>query len=279
MSITFSLIAMCLLGLTHFINGLVSEHYPPIRISLYTHIGGCVIGLGCALALSNWHIEAILWGTLAGTGSALGALLLYRGLSIAPFGIVVPVSAVSMVMISLGLSLIFLGEQLNIWIWTGVVIALPAIWLTAGGKAFRNVLGQKKTGAGLILGIGAGIGFALQLHFLGQVPDQAAFFGIALCMLSGGICLLPFCSRKSPNRKRYAFFATTAGGISALGLTLYALSREGQLAIVSIMIVSMYPLIPVIFGSLMRKEAISNTSKIGIGLSIVATMLIVAGTH
>lgn len=279
MSITFSLIAMCLLGLTHFINGLVSEHYPPIRIALYTHIGGFIIGLACALALSNWHIEAILWGTLAGAGSALGALLLYRGLSIAPFGIVVPISAVSMVMISLGLSLIFLSEQLNIWIWMGVVTALPAIWLTAGGKAIRQVLGQRKAGVGLILGLSAGVGFALQLHFLGQIPPQATFYGIALCMLSGGLCLLPFCSRKSSNRKRFAFFATAAGGISALGLTLYALSREGQLAIVSIMIVSMYPLIPVVFGSTIRKESISNASKIGIGLSIVATMLIVAGTH
>lgn len=279
MSVLFSLVAMCFLGLTHFINGLISEYYPPIKVAFYTHIGGSIIGFGCALVLSDWQIEALFWGTLAGMGSALGALLLYRGLSIAPFGIVVPVSAVSMVMVSLGLSLIFLGEQLNIWVWVGVLIALPAIWLTAGGKAVRKVLDQKKAGVGLILGLGAGIGFALQLHFLGQMPAQAAFYGIALCMLSGGICLLPFCSSKSSNRKHFAFFATAAGGISALGLTLYALSREGQLAIVSIMIVSMYPLIPVIFGSMMRKEAISNTSKIGIGLSIVATMLIVAGAH
>ncbi|MEH6641087.1 hypothetical protein [Vreelandella glaciei] len=68
-----------------------------------------------------------------------------------------------------------------------------------------------------------------------------------------------------------------AGGISALGLTLYALSRQGQLTIISIVIVSMYPLIPVVFGSLVRKEAVSGTSMVGIALSIVATMLIVAG--
>ncbi|EGP20839.1 hypothetical protein GME_04902 [Halomonas sp. TD01] len=34
--------------------------------------------------------------------------------------------------------------------------------------------------------------------------------------------------------------ATAAGDISALGLTLYSLSQEGELAIISIVIVSMY---------------------------------------
>lgn len=48
---------------------------------------------------------------------------------------------------------------------------------------------------------------------------------------------------------RYLHFATAAGGISVLRLALYALSREGQLAIISIVLVSQYPLIPVVLGS------------------------------
>lgn len=92
------------------------------------------------------------------------------------------------------------------------------------------------------------------------------------------MCLLPFYQRAKPAQKRFPLFATVAGGISALGLTLYTLSRQGQLAIVSIVIVSMYPLIPVVFGSLVRKEVVSGITMMGVVFSIVAMMLIVAGS-
>ena len=133
------------------------------------------------------------------------------------------------------------------------------------------------TRTGLLLGLGAGLGFALQLHFLGQAPEPSAFYGIALCMLSGTVCCLPFYQHAHPARKRFPLLATVAGGISAQGLTLYAMSRESQLAIISIVIVSMYPLIPVVFGSLVRRERVSGASAVGIALSLLAAVLIVAG--
>ncbi|MGM0856246.1 MAG: EamA family transporter [Pseudomonadota bacterium] len=277
MSIALALSAMLLLGSTHFINGLLARFYPPLNIGFYTHLGGALVSLAGALLFSTWEPAAWQWGALAGMGSALGALMLYKGLSQAPFALVVPVSAVSMVVIALGLSLAFLGERPNARVSLGVMIALPAIWLTAGGGKPNKARMNSSTQAGLLLGLGTGLGFALQLHLLGQVPDHAAFYGIALCMFSGAVCCLPFYQHAHLARKRFPLLATAAGGISALGLTLYAISREGQLAIISIVIVSMYPMIPVVFGSLVRRERVSGASAVGIALSLLATVLIVAG--
>lgn len=263
MSIALALSAMVLLGSTHFINGLLARFYPPLNIAFYTHLGGALVGFAGALLFSTWEPTVWIWSALAGIGSALGAWLLYQGLSRAPFAIVVPVSAVAMVTIALGLSLAFLGERPNARILLGAMIALPAIWLTAGGGKPNKAQMSGTTRTGLLLGLGAGLGFALQLHFLGQVPEPSAFYGIALCMFSGAICCLPFYQHAHPIRKRFPLFAIAAGGISALGLTLYALSREGQLAIISIVIVSMYPLIPVVFGSMARRERVSGTSIVG----------------
>lgn len=278
MSIALALSAMVLLGSTHFINGLLARFYPPLNIAFYTHLGGAVVSLVGALLFSTWEPTVWIWGALAGIGSGLGAWLLYQGLSRAPFAIVVPVSAVAMVTIALGLSLVFLGERPNGWVWLGVMIALPATWLTAGGGKPSKTRMNSDTRAGLLLGLGAGLGFAMQLYFLGQVPERSAFYGIALCMLSSIVCCLPFYQYAHPAPKRFPLLATIAGGISALGLTLYTLSREGQLAIISIMIVSMYPLIPVVFGSLVRWERVSGTTAVGITLSILAMMLIMAGS-
>ena len=279
MSIVLALSAMVLLGTTHFINGVLARFYPPLNIAFYTHLGGALVGFASALLFSTWEPNVWIWGALAGIGSALGACLLYQGLSRAPFAIVVPVSAVAMATIALRLSLIFLAERPNGWVWLGVMIALPAIWLTAGGGKPSKTRMNSSTRAGLLLGLGAGLGFALQLHFLGQMPDHAAFYGIAICMLSGAVCCLPFYQHAPPARKRFTLLATIAGGISALGLTLYALSREGKLDMISIMVVSLYPLIPVILGSLVRKEPISDYAMIGIPLSFLATMLATVGTY
>ncbi|SNY97079.1 DMT family transporter [Halomonas sp. hl-4] len=278
MSIALALSAMVLLASTHFINGVLARFYPPLNIAFYTHLGGTLVGFACALLFSTWEPNVWIWGALAGLGSALGAWLLYQGLFRAPFAIVVPVSAVAMVTIALGFSLIFLGERPNAWVWLGVMIALPAIWLTASGGKLGKMGMSSGAKKGLLFGLGAGLGFALQLHVLGQVPDHAAFYGIALCMLSGALCLFPFYNRAHHARKRFPLLATTAGGISALGLTLYALSREGQLAVISIVIVSMYPLIPVVFGSVVRRERVSGTGMVGIVLSIVAMVLITVST-
>lgn len=128
MSIALALSAMVLLGSTHFINGVLARFYPPLNIAFYTHLGGALVGFVGALLFSTWEPTVWIWSALAGIGSALGAWLLYQGLSRAPFAIVVPVSAVAMVTIALGFSLVFLGERPNGWIWLGVMIAPPGIW-------------------------------------------------------------------------------------------------------------------------------------------------------
>jgi hypothetical protein len=99
---------MVLLGSTYFLNGLLARFYPPLNIGFYTHLGGALISLAGALLFSTWEPAAWKWGALAGLGSALGALLLYTKVC-SPFALVAPVSAVSMVTIALGLSLVFLG--------------------------------------------------------------------------------------------------------------------------------------------------------------------------
>nr|WP_260648578.1 EamA family transporter [Halomonas sp. TD01] len=150
-----ALSAMVLLGSMHFINGLLARFYPPLNIAFYTHLGGALVRFAGALLFSTWEPHVWIWGTLVGIGSALGAWLLYQDYRGRPFAIVVPVSAVAMVTIALGLSLIFLGERPNGWVWLGVMIALPAIWLTAGGGKPNKARMNSGTREGLLLGLDA----------------------------------------------------------------------------------------------------------------------------
>nr|WP_255759356.1 EamA family transporter [Halomonas desiderata] len=159
----------------------------------------------------------------------------------------------------------------------GVALAVPSLWLITGG---RGVSGLRKSGAswGVVYGLGAGMGFAIQLHGLGQVEDAMALYATAIGMMIGSCFLIPFAKIKERAGVRFVV-PFLAGGISVTGLALYVLSRQGQAVFASIIIVSLYPLVPVCLGAYVKNEKIEIKRKLGIFLSLLTTSLIALGNE
>ncbi|GEN24107.1 multidrug DMT transporter [Halomonas cupida] len=275
-TLLISLSAMLSLGFTHFVNGMVVEKDFPVRLAFFTHLGGSLVALILALQFSNWSSAAGWWGIVAGAGSACGALFLYKGLAVSSFGVVVPVSSVSMMVIALAFSMVLLGELPTTVMMMGVVIAIPGLWLVSAGGPAQKLHAALPASRGVLMGLGAGLGFAVQLLVLGQVKDASALYAIAACMFFGALWLAPY-SRLKTVALRNASISAVAGGISATGLALYIFSLQGSLALTSIVIISLYPLVPVLLGSFFRKESVGLRRLAGIGLSIIATTLIALG--
>lgn len=268
---------MVCLGLTHFINGMLSRHYDVNKISLFTHIGGFLIALMAALFYANFTLSALYWGALSGVASAWGAIFLYRGMSTSAVSIIVPLSGVSMVVFSLIISILFLGERIGLLSSLGVVCSIPAIVLMTWNT--NNSYVNEKKRSGINQAILSGLGFACQLVALGKVPSSGALAAVAASMFIGATAILlyarPSIFEVARNQARKAMFA---GAISALGLVLYTLAKESQLVIVGVMIVSMYPLVPVVLGVIHLKERISGIRALGIFLSISSIFILTLGS-
>lgn len=85
---------------------------------------GAVTVTGLREPLTRWTAVAVLAGLLA----AVGSLAMYRALSLAPASRVVPVTALY-VLVTVLLSVLFLGERLSLTHWAGVALALVSIAL------------------------------------------------------------------------------------------------------------------------------------------------------
>src|SRR5262249_25642897 len=76
---------------------------------------------------------SLAWGTLSGVGGGPGTLALYRGLGRGRMNVVAPLSGV----LAAGLPAVLgiaLGERPSLTAMLGLVLALPAVWLTARGE-------------------------------------------------------------------------------------------------------------------------------------------------
>ncbi|WP_311945592.1 EamA family transporter [Halomonas piscis] len=280
MSIFISIIAMVCLGLTHFINGMLSRHFDVKKISFFTHIGGFLIVLIAAFFYSNFTFNSFYWGALSGIASAWGAIFLYRGMSTGAISAIVPLSGVSMVIFSLIISTLFLGERIDLFSSLGVAFSIPAIILmTWSNNHYNSNYITKPKRSGVSQAILSGLGFACQLVTLGKVSSSGALAAVAVSMLVGATVIFPYAKPSilelSRGQARKAMFA---GATSALGLVLYTMAKEGQLVIVSVLIVSMYPLVPVMLGVIYLQEKISSIRILGIALSLSSITVLTLGS-
>ncbi len=119
------------------------------------------------------------WGALAGIGSGLGGAFLYRGLAAGRMGVVAPISAVGAAILPVVVG-VGTGERPELLVWLGIAAAVPGIWLVS-----REPGGDGSLAAGLVDGVLAGVGFGLLFAAIGQVPESAGYWPLAVAQAVG----------------------------------------------------------------------------------------------
>src|SRR4051794_9809847 len=144
MAVLLGLLAALSYGASDFSAGLGSRRLAPGPVTLMVQALAVVTALvGVVLLPGDGPAgDALAWGALAGVGSALGTLALYRGLAV---GAMSPVAACSAVLAAVLPALVGLlsGDRLSFLVALGIVIALPAIALVSwsGGPSGGSVVG------------------------------------------------------------------------------------------------------------------------------------------
>ena len=94
-AILLALTAAAAYGTSDFLAGLMSRRASVFMVTLVAE-GAAMLVFAVALAFTGGNVDggSLLWGGVAGLGSAGGAMFLYRGLARGSMSIVGPVSAV-----------------------------------------------------------------------------------------------------------------------------------------------------------------------------------------
>lgn len=269
-------------GLSDFVGGLVSRHVSawPVAVVGQLSAAACTVAVAAFVHGSPTTTD-LLWALLAGVGSGVGTGFLYRGFAAGRMSVVAPVSAVGAAVVPV-LAGALIGERLSLVVWAGVVLALPGIWLVSSTAEELPDDGAPRASLaeGVVDGILAGLGFGVLFAALGQVPEEAGLWPLALAQvvsLPAAVLLATMLGASWVPRQRRTWWALLAGplGASATAAFLFA-SQSGYLTISGVL-ASLYPATTVLLAAMVLHEKVHRAQGVGLGLCAVAIGLVAGG--
>ncbi|NYJ01835.1 drug/metabolite transporter (DMT)-like permease [Nocardioides thalensis] len=278
MGILLALGAAAAYGVSDFVGGVASRRTSAWPVAFLASIGGLLGSAAVALVVTGDPTTGhLLWGALSGVGAGFGSAFLYRGFATGRMGVVAPVSAVGAAVLPVVVGFA-LGERPAGLVWVGLLLALPAIWLVA--QAPSDGTATAGLAEGLLDGVLAGAGFGLLFVAIGQVPDDAGYWPLAVAQGTGTIMIVVVAvAMRVAWRPTQATegWGLVAGLLASAAQLLFLLSTQAGLLTVAAVLTSLYPAFTILLAAVVLKEAIFRHQAVGLVLAGVSVALVAAG--
>lgn len=276
MAVVLALVGAVSYGASDFIGGLMTRRAGNWRVVAAAQIAA-VVCLLIVLPLLPGSPSGLgfAWGALAGVGTTIGTLALYRGLAQARMNVVAPLSGVIAAVLPVVVGLLT-GERPSTAALIGIGVALTAIVLVSLSAAPE----EAERPSGVVEGLVAGAGFALLFIALQRAGSAAGAWPVLASEVVSVVAVVGIALvRHYPLVPR----VQDLPGISAVGvlgagatvLYLYA-TTHGLLSLVAVLI-SLYPAATVILAAVLLRERSTRVQVIGMACAVVAVVLIARG--
>jgi uncharacterized membrane protein len=283
MAILLALYSALAYGFSDFVGGLVSRRVSAWPVAVVAQLSAMACTATVALFVEGTPTATDLaWAGLAGLGSGLGTGFLYRGLAAGRMSVVAPVSAVGAAVVPVLVGVVG-GERLSLVVWTGILLALPAIWMVSSTAEELPGAGSRARGnlaEGVFDGVLAGLGFGVLFAALGQVPEEAGLWPLTLAQavsLPSVVVLATVMGASWLPRRRHTWWALLAGPLGASATGAFLLASQYGFLTISAVLASLYPATTVLLASLVLRERIHRAQGVGLGLCAVAIALVAGG--
>lgn len=277
MGAVLALLSALSYGVSDVLGGAAARRMPAVRAAAWGQATGlAALALATAVLTPAVPGPAVLgWGGLSGAGTGLGMAFLFRAMSRGALSVVVPVSAVAGVTLPVVVGTVLLGERPGWLTWLGVALAVPALWSVSGGPA-RPAPGAVRDG------LVAGIGIAVQYLALARAGSDAGLWPV----LAGRVTALAIVVllaatvlhtarpvvRAVPVRARLT--AAGAGVLAAVALTAYLYAVHTGYVTATVVLSSLYPVVPVAAGITVFGERVRPRQVAGLAAALAAAVLI-----
>jgi drug/metabolite transporter (DMT)-like permease len=280
MTVLLALASAVLYGVSDFVGGLASRRLSVWPVGLLACVGGFLGALLIAATQGGDPTTGHLgWGALAGVGSGAGTAFLYRGLAAGRMGVVAPVSAVGAVLVPLLVGLVA-GERPDLLAWAGIAVALPGIWLVSREEGPVDGSPERsRKSAGLVDGVLAGLGFGVLFAALGQVPDTAGYWPLAVNQGTSvaALALAAVLLGGDPvPRRRGEAIGLVPGLLATLAVLLFSLATHHGLLSLAAVITSLYPAFTVLLAILVLREHVHRAQAVGLALCALTIVCVSA---
>lgn len=272
--IVLALMAAVGYGAADFIGGLSARRVSVWVVAVAGQLAGglamLVVGLGL---LGRPQVADFAWALMAGLGSAVGTVFLYRGMARGRMGVVAPVSGVGAALVPVFIGF-WLGERPGTLTWVGVLAALPGIYFVS-----REVVdGTGRSWGAIADGALAGLGFGLLFVALAQVPESAGVVplaanqgvGAVVTVLAARLLHQSWIPQDRAGR-RAAGWGALGGLVGAAGTAAFLLaSHRADLVVVGVL-ASLYPAVTVLLAATVLREPFRLSQGLGLlvcGISV-----------
>jgi len=243
-------------------------------------IGSEVVGLVVLLILVFLTgeplppVQPLLMAAVAGAAGGFGLILLYQALAGGQMSIAAPISAVLAAAIPVLVSIIWLGWP-DPLVLAGLLLALLAIWMIAGGEG--DGLPARLRLEQIRLPLLAGVVFGLFFVLLHQASQDSLFWPIIATRIASIIFLTAYASLAHqsflPQRSLWPMIAL-CGLLDTAGNGLFVLSGQiGRLDVAAVLS-SLYPAVTVALAWLVLKERMAGLQKLGLAAALAAILFI-----
>jgi drug/metabolite transporter (DMT)-like permease len=285
MAVLLALASALAYGLSDFVGGLVARRTSAWSVAVVGSLTAAI----CTAAVAAFvpgdpGAGHFAWALLAGLGSGAGAGFLYRGFAAGRMGVVAPVSAVGAAMVPLLVG-VLAGERPAVLAWVGIAAALPGIWLVSREPVPEDPdhLGPENpsaTAAGVVDGLLAGLGFGVLFAALGQIPDSAGLWPLAVTQLlsvPAVVIIAGLLKERWLPRHRAAWHAMWCGVLSTVATAAFLVATQRGFLTISGVLASLYPAFTILLAAVVLKEHIHRAQAVGLALCGGAVALVAAG--
>lgn len=277
MGVLLGLVSALCWGTSDFLGGLGGRRSDPVAVTAVAQPLSALAAVAAVVVWPGQHspgLSILAWGLLAGVGSGVGTLALYRGLAVARMSVVAPTSAVISAALP-ALTGIALGDRLDGPAWAGIVVAMPAIALISAQSA---TAGSRR--AGVITGLLAGAGFGVQFIGLAEAGTSAGAWPLVPCQVVATLVVFGWAATHRPPRAAWPAagrIGVLAGVIAGLAsLSYLGATGHGQLAVVAV-VTALYPAATVLAARFVLHERWSRWQAAGLLVAAAAITLISLG--
>ena len=275
--IVLALVAALAYGASDFVGGVGSRRYSLWQVALVGQCAGALMMLVAGLSLPGEPAAGdYAWALVAGVGSASGGIFLYRGLSRGYMGLVAPISAVGAAVLPALAGVVF-GDRPGWLVWTGMIVALPGIWLVSRTPSAQRT--QHPRGA-LVDGALAGVGFGVLFIALSKISDDAGLLPLAANQVVGALvtagAAVVLKQRWLPVRGVLGW-GSVAGVLGAGGTLAFMVATGATSLAIAGVLASLYPAVTVLLAAGVLAERVSMGQRAGIGICTLAVAAMALG--
>jgi drug/metabolite transporter (DMT)-like permease len=278
MAVLLALCSALAYGLSDFLGGILSRRTSAWSVAVVGQTSSAVCTSLVALLVAGDPARASFgWGVVAGVGGGMGTGFLYRGFASGRMGVVAPVSAVGAALVPV-LTGTITGERPSTLTWLGILAALPGIWLVSSSPDAPGTRGS--LAEGFVDGVLAGLGFGVLFAALGQVPDSAGWWPLAVCQVVSVLAVVAIAVlMRAPwvPRGRVVRLAVLTGPLGATATAAFLLATQRGFLTVAGILASLYPASTVLLATLLLHERIHRAQGVGLAFCAVAVAFVAGG--